>query len=183
MRHDPAGSPSRAILLTGGVGSGKTTLLLEIGEVLEELQEPYALIDLDWLAWLRPAPNTTLTVQEVLVENLRAVWATFRRAGVERLVLARFIQRPEHLDTLLRALPDVDLAVIRIALPPPLLEKRLRHRDSGRELGEHLALVTHAETPDLEDAVIENSGGRSPRELALEILEAAGWLVGGHRPR
>lgn len=173
-----SGLRSRAILLSGVVGSGKTTLLREIGEVLAGLGEPYALVDLDWLAWLYPAPGAPLTVQEVLVENLRAVWATFRRAGVERLVLARFLERREQLDAVRQALPEVDLFVVWLAVPPQVLEKRLRRRDSGRELAEHLALITHAETPDLGDAVIDSSDERRPRDLALEILTIAGWLAG-----
>lgn len=47
-----------AILLTGTVGVGKTTVLIEIGELLDAGQEPYALVDLDWLAWIRPAAGS-----------------------------------------------------------------------------------------------------------------------------
>jgi hypothetical protein len=172
------GSRFRAILLSGLVGSGKTTLLLEIGEVLEGLGEPYALVDLDWLAWLHPAPGATVTAQEVLVENLRAVWATFRTAGVERLVLARFLERREQLDAVRQALPEVDLFVVRLAVPQQMLQARLQRRDSGQELTEHLALITHAETLDLEDAVIDNGDERPPGVVALEILTMTGWLAG-----
>jgi adenylylsulfate kinase-like enzyme len=171
-----AGARPRAIFLSGPVGSGKTTLLLEIGELLEASGESYALLDLDWLAWLHPAPGAAVTVQDVLLENLRAVWTTFRTAGVERLVLARFLERREQLDAVRQALPDVDLFAVRVAAPSPVLRERLRHRDSGHELAEHLSLVDKDETPRFEDAVVDNDGRRPPDAVALDILSAAGWL-------
>jgi ribose 1,5-bisphosphokinase PhnN len=165
---------SSAILLSGPVGSGKTTLLLEIGELLEQRGEPYALVDLDWLAWVRPAPGAQVTVQDVLTENLRAVAATFREAGVERLVLARFVERREQLDAIRRALPDVDLVVVRLSVPRRILEKRLQNRDSGRELAEHLTMIERVERADFEDVVVDNDE-RDPTAVALEILTKAGW--------
>lgn len=174
--------PLRVILLSGVVGSGKTTVLLEIGEVLEKVGEPYALADLDWLAWLHPAPSATMTVQDVLVENLRAVCGTFRRAGVDRLVLARFLEGREQLDVVRHALPEADLFVVRLAVTPEVLQERLRRRDCGRELAEHLDLITHPEVPGLEDAVIDNSDERRPGLVALEILTMAGWLAHDPEP-
>ena len=41
----------RALLVTGSVGAGKTAVLLALGELLAERDEPYALVDLDWLCW------------------------------------------------------------------------------------------------------------------------------------
>jgi hypothetical protein len=167
-----------AILLSGAVGSGKTTLLLEIGEILDELGERYALVDLDWLAWLRLAPDATPTVHDVLIENLRAVCGTYRRAGVQRLALARFLERREQLDAIRQALGDVDIFAVRLAVPEHVLQARLRQRDTGTELAEHLALVADtADLPPFEDAVVTDTGVRRPRDIALEILDRAAWLT------
>jgi hypothetical protein len=161
------------------VGSGKTKLLLEIGEELEARDTPHALVDLDWLAWVRPARGARLTVHEILVANLAAAWRTFRSVGVERLVLARYIERQDQLATLRRALTDVDLFVVRVAAPLPVIEERLRARDTGAELAEHLAeaeaAAAAAAEPAFEDAVVDN-GGRPAREVALDVLSAAAWL-------
>ena len=170
------GPRAHAILLSGPVGSGKTTLLLEIGEILAESGEPYALVDLDWLAWLQPAAETTVTVQDALARNLRAVWETFRGAGVERLVLGRFVESHEQLAAIRAALADVDLFTIRLAVQREVLEERLHRRDTGRELDEHLALVARSGPSGLEDAEIGNDDSRLPREVALEILATARWL-------
>jgi adenylylsulfate kinase-like enzyme len=168
----------RAILLSGPVGSGKTTVLVEIGELLEGMDEPYALVDADWLAWLRPAADGRLTVHDVLVENLRAVWETFRRAGVRRLVVARFLQRVEQVDAIRHALDETDLFVVRLAMPMQELDERLRERDSGRELAEHLALIEESEAAGFEDAVVDAGRERPASEIAAEILTLAGWRSG-----
>jgi hypothetical protein len=159
---------ARGILLTGGVGTGKTTVLLALGELLEARGEPYALVDLDWLAWLRPAPGT-VSVQDVLVANLRAAWETYRGAGVETLALARFVRTAEELAAIRGALPDVELVAVRLTLPPALQEERLRARDTGRELEQHLALLAEGEPASFEDASVAND--RDPLEVMQEIVE------------
>ena len=65
---------------------------------------PYALVDLDWLAWLRPAAASAMTVQGVLEENLAHVARTFRAAGVERLVLARALRQQSEVAAIRAAL-------------------------------------------------------------------------------
>lgn len=173
-----ASAPARAILLTGTVGSGKTAVALEIGELLEPGGLSYALVDLDWLAWLRPAPASLATVRSVLCENLGLIWPTFREAGVERLVLARFVGDRDELEALRAALPGVELFVVRLRAPEALVEQRLRARDTGVQLAEHLAetatLAARAEQVALEDALVENDE-RPLRAVALDVLAAAGW--------
>ena len=167
----PAASSSRTILLTGTVGSGKTAVMLAIGELLDAVERPYALVDLDWLAWLRPG---AMTVDEVLAENLQAVAETFRRAGVERLVLACYVERRNQLEALRAALSGAELFVVRLAAPPLVIEARLRRRDTGAELEEHLAFAQREEPAGLEDAVVD-SGDRPLEEVARDVLDAAGW--------
>jgi hypothetical protein len=154
----------RAILLTGRVGSGKTAVLLELGRLLEERGEPYALLDLDWLAWVRPAPGT-LTVEGVLLTNLVAVRDTFARAGVEWLVLARYLESAEQLAALRQILGDV--FAVRLEVSRPELERRLRARDTRPDLDEHLALLDR-EDAFYEDLLLANDGG-SPAETASAI--------------
>jgi adenylylsulfate kinase len=171
--------PARAILLTGTVGSGKTSVAIEIGEHLECGDAPYALVDLDWLGWLRPAPASLVTQQSALAENLRLIWLTFREAGVDRLVLARYVEDCTQLDAFRAALPGVELFVVRLVAPQELVERRLRARDSGAQLAGHLAetaaFAARGAEAALEDAVVEN-GERALPEVASEVLAAAGWL-------
>ena len=167
----------RAILLTGMVGTGKTTIAVELGELLDEREVPHAVIDLDWLAWLRPADGSRVTHEQVLTENLRAIWPTFRRAGVDRFVLARYLRGHAEVESMRSALSGVELFVVALSAPRDVLEERLRRRDTGAQLAEHLEAICAA------DALVEGGGadcgveshGRPAREIAVEIAERAGW--------
>jgi hypothetical protein len=140
------------------------------------MREPYALVDADWLAWIHPEQGSNLTVHDVLVENLRAVWATFRRAGVAKLVVARFLQQHEQFEAVRAALTGVELFVVRLDVPVDELRERVCARDTGNELAEHLAFIEEPAAAGFGDAVVDASGGRAPREIAAEILAVAGWL-------
>lgn len=174
----PDTPPARAILLTGTMGSGKTVVTIAIGDLLERREQPYALVDLDWLGWVDPAPFSLLTQRAVLTENLRLIWPTFREAGVERLVLARYVEDRAQLDAFRAALPGVQLAVVRLVASPAVIERRLRARDTGAQLAEHLAetaqFAARGEANALEDAVVEN-GDRPLADVAAEVLTVAGW--------
>jgi adenylylsulfate kinase len=161
----------QALLLTGPVGSGKTMVLLELGELFEERGEPYALVDLDWLAWVRPGPGAVAGVDDVLVENLRAVWRTFRTAGVVRVALARALERREQLEAIRGALDGVDVFAVRLGVPPAVLAERLRRRDTGRELVQHLELAGRPQPSVFEDTVVD--ANRPPRDVALTVLALA----------
>jgi hypothetical protein len=164
------------------MGSGKTAVTIAIGELLELREQPYALVDLDWLGWVDPAPSSRLTQRSVLAENLRLIWPTFREAGVERLVLARYVEDRAQLGEFRAALPGVELCVVRLVASQGVIERRLRARDSGAELAEHLAetaeFAARGEANALEDAVVEN-GDRPLAEVAAEVLTAAGWSADG----
>jgi hypothetical protein len=99
---------------------------------------------------------------------------------VERLVLARSVHDPAQLAAFRRALPGVELFVVRLVAPPALVERRLRARDSGAQLTEHLAttvlFATRAELAALEDALVEN-GERPLGNVAADVLAVAGWRV------
>ncbi|HET6171176.1 MAG TPA: hypothetical protein VFD90_01140 [Gaiellales bacterium] len=179
----PEAPPARAILLTGTMGSGKTAVAIALGELLELWEQPYALVDLDWLGWVDPAPASLLTQRSVLAQNLRLIWPTFREAGVERLVLARYVEDRAQLDEFRAALPGVELVVVRLVASQAVIERRLRARDSGAQLAEHLAqtaeFAARGEANALEDAVVEN-GDRPLAEVAADVLVAASWS--GRRP-
>ena len=163
----------RALLLCGTVGSGKTTVMLALGEQLKARGDPYALVDLDWLCWVSPAPGSGLSVQDVLVANLRAVWPAYAEAGVTYVVLARHVRAAADVEEI-RAAVGGELVVIVLDAPRGVLETRIRARDTDSDLDEHLAELAAESAPLALGTAVANDGG-TPRETAREVLAAAGW--------
>ena len=87
-------------------------------------------------------------------------------------MLARDLQSRADLDALRDALPGVPVAIVRLEVPHGELERRIRARDTGAELEQHLGML--AEPPvDLGAATVRGDLG-SPREVALAVLAASG---------
>lgn len=132
-----------------------------------------AVIDLDWLGW-----TTVSDSAELMWRNLAAVWRNYADAGVEYVVMARLIQDRSELDAIHRAIPDAVVTVVRVDSSPALVAARLRGRDSGRILEEHLRqsgeFASVVASLGVEDLVIDN-GDRAVREVALEVLGLIGW--------
>jgi hypothetical protein len=172
-------SAADAILLTGTVGAGKTTVLTEIGEMLDAAEAPYALVDLDWLAWIRPAEGSGATVTGVLCENLRHVATTFRSAGIRRIAVARAIRDPGEVEAIRVALGVDRLTVVRLTAALPTIELRLRARDRGAQLTEHLleaqAFSAAAEAAGIGDVVLRTDDA-DPTAVARAAMTQAKWI-------
>jgi adenylylsulfate kinase len=175
----PRKGAADAIVLTGAVGVGKTTVLIEIGELLEPGPEPYALIDLDWLAWLRPAAGSTVTVTGVLCENLRHVAATFRTAGIRRIALSRAACEPTELEGIRVALGADRVTVVRLTAAPSVIERRLRARNHGGRLTQHLrearAFTAAAEAAGIGDLVLRTDDADATAVARAAMIHAE-WI-------
>jgi hypothetical protein len=165
------------LLLTGTVGSGKTVVAIEIGHILEQQGQAAAVVDLDWLGWLHMR-SSTVTADELIARNLAAIWPHLREAGMHYAVLARAILAHAGLNALRSAIPDADLTVVRLTASPSTIEGRLRRRDSGEGLAEHLResleMSRAMDRARLEDMAVAGDG-RSPGEVALEVIQRVGW--------
>ena len=168
---------ARALLIIGPVGSGKTTTLHEIEAMLDQAGTPNAIVDLDWLAWATPAPSSTTSVHDLLVANLAAVWQTFHTAGIEHIALARMLNDPAEIAAVRAALHGCETTVVELSVDPGVLEQRIRQRDSGVQLAEHLAFLDAYDAEGAEarsDAVIDVDD-QSPAQVARDVLGVAGW--------
>ncbi len=167
-----------ALLLTGTVGSGKTVVAIEIGRMLEQHGKSAAVVDLDWLGWLH-RHSSGVTADQLIARNLAAIWPNLRDAGMTRAVLARAILGRDGLDALRVAVPEADLVVVRLSASLSTIERRLRQRDSGEELEEHLResveMSRVMDREGLENFTVANDEG-SPGDAAKEVLQRAGWL-------
>ena len=166
---------SAALLLTGTVGTGKTALAVEAARLLGQRGERAAAIDLDWLTWVQiPGFHA---YEELAGRQLAAIWPNLQELGVGRLVLARCVLKTSGLTAIRAALPGVELKVVRLEASAATIEERLRRRDTGPELAEHLSEFPQmarvaAEVPA--DAVVSNEL-RELTAVAEEILQIVGW--------
>ena len=168
----------RGVLLTGPVGSGKTAVAMELGELLAARGLPTAVIDLDWLGWFHPGSGDGADPDELIVDNLQAIWPQFRAAGARVLVLARALTKADRVEALRNALPDVEMAVVLVAAPPGSIAERLGRRDHGAVLQEHLEesrrMAGELEDAGLEDFRVDNDDS-SAASAAREVLRRLGW--------
>ena len=168
---------ARAVLLVGPVGSGKTAVAMELGELLAARGLPAAVLDLDWLGWFH-GPAGAPSPDELIVDNLQAVWPRFRSAGARYLVLARALTRAAEVHALRDALPGVEMTVALLTASPEVIAERLGRRDQREVLREHLeesvVMARALDEAALEDLRIDNETA-SVGDVAHGLLDRLGW--------
>jgi hypothetical protein len=117
-------------------------------------------------------------IHNLIAENLAKVWPNFEAAGAKRLVLMRTLASRSEADALRAAIPDVDVTIARLAVPPEIVAERLRSRDSGPTLETHLEesvrFAAALEADPFEDLLVDAE--RPVDELARGIMQEVGWL-------
>jgi hypothetical protein len=172
MRDDPG---AQGVLLIGGLGTGKTSVAVEVADVLEKRDVPYGVIDLDWLAWFSVPHSEAGGEHRMMLGNLRPILANYLAAGVNRLILARSIGERSELESLRAAVP-FPIRVVRLTVPLPEIERRLRpdvtaaRKDDLRDAAGSLEVIDHA---GLEDRAVSND--RPIRDVAREIVAWLDW--------
>lgn len=178
-----APAPVPVLALSGPVGVGKTSVLIEIHDILCGLSIAHACVERDALAYSWPAHG--YFNEDVALRNLASVWANFRAAGAERLVIAGVIERAADLAGYRRAIPGAAITTCRLTAAEATRLARLRDRERGAGLEWHLHRTVELErildAARLEDFVVANDEGRSLRAVAAEVLVRAGW-VGADAP-
>ena len=167
---------AEGVLLTGVYGSGKSSVAQEIAYLLEQRGEPYALLDLDYLSWAGDGTSDRASEFGLMLENLAAVAANYRRAGIRLFVLAYFVRSPGEVQGVREAL-GLPLRVIRLTVQLPQIERRLAGDvTSGRrdDLRAAAASIAAAEGTGVEDVVIRND--RPIGVVARDVMTFLRWL-------
>jgi energy-coupling factor transporter ATP-binding protein EcfA2 len=164
-----------AVLITGPYGSGKSSVAAEIADVLEKRREPYAYLDLDFLAWGYPGSDEEGAEHRMMLKNLAPVLANYLAAGVRVFVLAGSIRDRSELDGL-EAVLRMPLRVVRLVVSLGEIEARLATDvTSGRrdDLRRAATQIAASEGVGLEGLTLPNKG--PVRQAAFQILEWLGW--------
>ncbi len=166
-----------SIFINGTVGAGKSTLADALSSA--ELGS-HAVIDLDAIRRLIPAPGSDRFNHELELLNLQSLTDNYRAAGAKRFIVAGVIEAEAETPRYLEALGSEGMFVCRLVARPDVLESRLRfrHRDDPEALLWHLDRVDKLsnilEAAGVDDLVLDSSDIPAV-ELALAVRRAAGW--------
>lgn len=161
------------VVITGPVGAGKSTTARAVVEELERRGQPCALIDMDYLRWVRPSSTTDRFNSRLGHANLAVMWPNFRQAGTRWLILADVIEHPHDARHYSEAIPGAQVTVVRLNVPLDLVLTRLEDRESAESMPWYRnrapELQGIMEREGVGDIVV-NVADRSPDDVATEIL-------------
>ena len=167
------------LLLSGSMGAGKTTVMGEIADLLTEADISHATLDFDWLAQIHPHTPDDPHGSALAFRNLKTIWPNYRAAGVERLVIARVVERRDELASYRDAIPGADIVLCRLIAPIETMHDRLRMREPGMYQAKFLARSTELDRvlsdARVEDFAVSNGPERTITDVAREVLQRAGW--------
>lgn len=178
----------RALLLIGVAGVGKSTVADAVGRVLTEAGHVTAVVDTDMLAQFGPPRRTGRAGERFYDElkriNLASVWSNFRAAGARFLVAAAIIDTVAERERYAQSLAGCDIVVVKLIAEAGAVRRRLRQRDTGPKLEQHLGTLEQHETAPpsaaVEDFTVTND--RAVDEVATSMLVRAGWIGRADQP-
>jgi Mrp family chromosome partitioning ATPase len=166
------------LLITGPVGVGKSTVAAEAARLLREANVPHALVDLAWIEQCWPVPTDDPWNERLTHRNLACMWANFRQAGADRLLLVRVLEARSLLRQVVEAVPGAEVTVVRLRAPLAVLQARIRSREAS-DPSWFLGAATHTaevlERAGVEDHLVDNQD-RPVAAVAEEVLRRVGWL-------
>jgi len=157
-------------------------VLHEADALLIEASVSHATVVLEEIAGCWPVPPED-PVQRVthMYRNLAELWSNYAARGAERLLLEMLAGDRSELRWLAEAVPGAAITVVRLHAPLELIEERIRRREPDDPEGELCGArwwAARMERWAASGCVVVNNGDRSVREVAAEMLRAAGWLGG-----
>ena len=169
---------ARAVVISGTLGAGKTHIAWAARDLLVARGERCAIIDLDALCQMDPAPAEDPYNSGLGFRNLTAVWPNYDGAGVASLVIARVVDDADHRARYEQALPGAEVRIVRLDASPATRRARLVQREpKGPWRDGHLRRTDELAEALLGidvDLVVSNDE-REAAEVAAEILSGLGW--------
>lgn len=169
---------ARAVVISGTLGAGKTHIAWAVRDLLVAGGARCAIIDLDALCQMEPAPAGDPYNSRLGFRNLAAVWPNYAAAAVAHLVIARVVDGADHRARYEEALAGADVRIVRLDASPATRRARLVSREpEGPWRDGHLRrtdLLAEALLGIDDDLVVSNDE-RDAADVAAEILSGLGW--------
>lgn len=164
------------IFINGSYGVGKSSTLHHLADCFARADQPFSLFDVDWFhcSW-PPAPTDP---RNVLTEadNIRAVWANYRRTGRRTPIIAGVISCTEDQGRYEQCF-DLPLRVVHLTASSEVAEQRLRgryaasqHRALDWHLERHRRLAQELHSIPSYDLVVDTDH-RAPAEVASLLFQ------------
>ena len=170
---------STHILFLGGAsGVGKTSVSFEVSAALRRSRVAHALVDGDNLDASYPGPLDSGRPWLSLT-NLSHIWGTYRETGQHRLVYVNTVSVLET-EELRRAVdPAASVTAVLLEADPAERADRLRGREHGAELDEHL-VRSERWAADLRSRAPEwvtrlDTTGATVTAVAEAVVALTGW--------
>ena len=166
--------PAPVLWLCGPSGVGKSSVGFELFDQLSKAGTDIAYVDLDQLGLCYPAPDGDPRNNRLKARNLGQVWAGFRAAGAQCLVVSGIVDDAEEVRRHARLLPGTAVRVCRLRVGPDELRSRIRKRGSLLHLTEeNVRNAMELDRSDFADLVV-NTAGLAVAQVAAQI-RASGW--------
>jgi hypothetical protein len=168
------------LVISGTVGVGKTTVSYETRLQLRDAGVSHVLID-DEFGLFHPRLPDDPDGTRLSTLALAALWAVYRNAGFDRLVLASIVEAPADLVRIATAVPGAEIQVFQLVAPFATVAERIRGRVVPSALDwclERAAqLIEQFERHPLDHVEEIDASERPPRALAAEIISRSGWTA------
>jgi hypothetical protein len=124
-----------------------------------------------------PNPGPVRFHDQLKCANLAAVWANFKAAGAQFVVVSAGIDSQTLRESYVRSLAGCEVRLVRLTADDDIIRSRLRQRDTGPRLEQHLRALDGdrlGRTPTaMENFTVTNDGAAA--DVAQEVLVRAGW--------
>jgi dephospho-CoA kinase len=168
------------VVVTGTIGVGKSAIAMTMSEVLHDRRIRHALIEIDSLGEVYPAPYPEDPYStRFAMKNLAAIWPHYLEVRITKAIVTMTLEKRDELAALVSALDSADVTVVRLEASAETRADRIRSRELGNLLEPFLQktspLAEQMQRLGIGDLVVNNDN-RSPQEVAGEVLKSIGWL-------
>ncbi len=168
------------VVVTGTIGAGKSTVAALMSEILHERGIRHALIEVDWLGEVYPAPDPANPYNnDLAMQMLATLWPQYLDADITRAIITMTLENQQELDDLVAAVDSPPVTVVRLTASVATRKERIAAREHG-----YLRDLFGEKTEDIDakmdryalgDVIVDNDD-RAPLDSAREVLERIGWI-------